>query len=187
MTFNNLYSLLFLTFVVSISSCKKDDSKTPTPTPTPIPTPTTENTWKLNSFGFERSRSFQNSTTYTNGDFFTQVVIDSKISSKNGNFKYCQLVFWYNTSTEGIYTTKSVNTLVSFTTLQYINIKCTVSDVAGKGAVYESTDTNNPVIVKKVNNSFILTTSEPITLTRTLDDGLDNSPNTLTFVCDKVN
>lgn len=187
MKLSKLYSILFLSLVLLISSCKKDDTKTPTPTPNPTPSPTTENTWKLNNFGFARSMSFQNSTTYTNGDFFTQVIIDSKISNSNGNFKYCQLVFWYNTSTEGTYTTKSVNTLVSFTTLQYINIKCTVSDVAGKGAVYESTDTNNPIIIKKVNNSFVLTASESITLTRTLDDGLANAPSTLTFVCDKVN
>lgn len=189
MKLTNLHSILFLTLVLFISSCKKDDSKTPSPspTPTPTPTPTTVNTWKLNNFGFARLRSSQNSTTYTNGDFFTQVVIDSKISTTNGNFKYCELAFWYNTITEGTYTTKSINTLVSFTTLQYMNIKCTVSDVAGNGAIYESTDTNNPVLVKKVNNSYILTASEPITLTKTKDDGLANAPSTLTFVCDKVN
>ena len=168
--------------IVTISSCSDDSSDFIIPVPEPI----TEDTWKLNDYNFWRASSVQTSTTYINGDPFTQVNIDSNISNDNASFKTCNLILWFNTSTEGNYTSKSVNTLVSMTTQKFMNIKCLVTNAAGSGATYESTDTNNTIVVTKVDNKFIVTASEPITLTKTYDDGLPNAPSTIIFKCDKV-
>ena len=175
-------SALILFSTVTIISCNKDNSKDASPLPQPI----IENNWKLNEYNFSRSTSYQNSTTYTNGNPFTQVNVDSKISNDNGSFKTCNVVFWFNTSTDGIYKAKSVDTMLNSVKLKYMNIKCMVSNAAGAGAIYESVNTNIAVTVKKVNNKFVITASEPITLNKTLDDGLVNAPTSMTFTCDNL-
>jgi len=169
-------TLLLVLTVVTIASCSKDKSDDG-----PTPPPSTDNTWKLNDFGFSRSVSSQNTTTYTNGNPFTQVNIDSKIATSNVNFKTCNIVFWFNTNTEGSYSIKSKNTVASFTTVRNMNVTCIVSNAAGAGAIYESGDTNIPVTVTKVNNKFVITATAPITVSKTLDDGLQNAPTTMTL------
>lgn len=177
-----LKSTLLLFTLITLSSCSNNDDASNSPSPQPI----NENKWKLNDYNFARSVSSQTSTTYTNGNPFIQVNVDSVISNDNGTFKTCNVVFWFNTSTEGNYTAKSTNTLVSATTLKYMNIKCIVSNAAGAGAIYESIDTDIGVIVTKVENKFVITTNEPITLNKTFDDGLPNAPVTINFTCDNV-
>ncbi len=180
-----LFSIALFT-MVQISSCSKNDS-VDAPEPTPKPTPiTSEGTWEMNSYKFERRTSLQTLTSYTNGNLFTQVNVDSKITSSNGNFKSCNVVFWFNTQSTGIYTAKSVNTLVSNTTLNYMNVKCMVTDAAGKGAIYESVDSGVEIDVKKEDGKFVITGTKEISLTKTLDDGLANAPATMTFKCNKV-
>lgn len=172
--------------LLQVSSCSKNDS-VDAPEPTPKPTPIkTEGSWKMNSYTFERRTSFQTLTSYTNGNLFTQVNVDSKITSGNGNFKSCNVVFWFNTQSTGIYTAKSVNTLASNTTLNYMNVKCMVTDAAGKGAIYESVDSSVELEVKKEDGKFVISGPKEISLTKTLDDGLANAPATMTFTCDKV-
>ena len=168
--------LLLLLTAATITSCSKNKSDD-----APTPAPGTDNTWKLNDFNFSRNISSQNSTTYTNGSPFTQVNIDSKIATSNVNFKTCNIIFWFNTSTEGTYSMKSKNTVASSATVRNMNVTCIVSNAAGAGAIYESGDTNIPVTVTKVNNKFVITATAPITISKTLDDGLQNAPATMTL------
>ena len=173
-----LKSALVFFIMVIVSSCGGSDDNTQQPI--------NENTWKLNDYNFARSTSTQTATTYTNGNPFTQVNVDSTISESNGSFKTCNVVFWFNTSTEGTYMAKSATTLSSFSTLKYMNIKCIVTNAAGLGASYESIDTDVSIIVTKVNNKFVITASQPLTLTKTYDNGLPNAPTTINFKCDNV-
>lgn len=81
---------------------------------------------------------------------------------------------------------KSKNTVASSATVRNMNVTCIVSNAAGAGAVYESGDTNIPVIVTKVNNKFVITATAPITISKTLDDGLQNAPATMTLTWTKL-
>ncbi|WP_298222577.1 hypothetical protein [Flavobacterium sp.] len=140
----------------------------------------------MNEYNFSRRVSTQTSTTYTNGKPFTQVIVDSNITNNNNNFKACSLDFWFNTSLVGTYTAKSKNTLVNYDELNYMNISCTVTDAAGKGAIYESIDSNTTVSITKADGKFIMNAPDGITLTKVFDDGLENAPTTMTFKCEKV-
>lgn len=164
-------------------SCSSDDSSNDDGS---TPLPTTENTWKMNDYNFSRRASIQTSTNYTNGRPFTQVNVDSNISNSNSTFKSCNVIFWFNTSLEGIYSVKSENTVITHDDLNYMVISCSVSDGAGHGAMYKSIDSNTAATVTKVDGRFVVTVPTAITLTKTLDDGLANAPATMTFKSNKV-
>lgn len=177
-----LKGLCTLLTLFLLHSCSSDGGNSNTPTPLPA----TENSWKMNDYNFSRRASIQTSTTYTNGRPFTQVNVDSNISNSNNTFKSCNVIFWFNTSLTGVYSVKSENTVVSFDALNYMTISCFVSDGAGHGAMYKSIDSDNSATVTKVNDKFVVTVPNAITLTKTLDDGLVNAPATMTFKSNKV-
>jgi hypothetical protein len=171
-------SFLILIAATTFLACKKDKDETPAAN--------TENTWKLSSYAFSRNFSTQTNTTYTGGQPFTMVNVDSKIADENGSFKYCNLVFWFNTSTVGDYTISSVDTLVNNVDSKYVQIKCTVSNVAGLGAVYESSHTATNLVIAQDGTQFVITANNSVSLTKTLNDGLPDAPTTVTFGCNKV-
>lgn len=173
---------IILLSAILCASCSSDSSND---TPS-TPLPSTENTWKMNDYNFSRRASIQTSTTYTNGNPFTQVNVDSNINNANNNFKTCNVVFWFNTSLEGVYSVKSENTVASFDELNYMVISCSVSDGAGRGAIYKSIDSDITATVTKADGKFLVTVPNAITLTKTLDDGLPNAPTTMTFKSNKV-
>lgn len=180
-----LKSVLAIVLFTAISSCTNSSRNDGGSFPLPIIA--AENTWSLNAYNFSRNNSTQSSVTYTNGNPFTQVNIDSNISGVNDSFKTCNVIFSFNTSTEGTYIAKSINTVASFTTLKYIRIQCLVSNTAGVGAIYESIDSNTAVIVTKINNKFIINTTEPISMVKTSsDNNLPNAPATMIFKCNNI-
>lgn len=151
----------------------------------PNPTPTTENSWSLNAYKFSRRVSSQELATTIGGKTYTLVIVDSNIAATNNNFKTCQTVFNFNTHLAGVYTVKSKNTVVA-SDLNYIYFECTVYDLAGKGAKYESSDSSVTTTVTKVNGKLIATAPNDIILTKTVNDGLENAPATIIFKCDRV-
>ncbi|WP_310556015.1 hypothetical protein [Flavobacterium sp.] len=177
-------SVLVLTAFLLFSSCSNSSDNPVVPIPI---IPVAGNSWKMNDYNFSRRISTQTLTNYTSGKPFTQVNVDSNISTTNNNFKTCNVVFWFNTHLAGVYSVKSKNTVASDVELNYMNIQCVVYDLAGKGAIYESSiDSNVSVTVEEVNGKLVITCADLITLTKTLDDGLANAPETMTFTCDKV-
>ena len=181
---NSILKLILTTFIVVLFfACSKDDNNGGAVTPSPILT--TENSWSLNSYKFSRQVSNQALETTIGGKTYTIIVVDSNISTTNNNFKVCQAVFYFNTHLPGDFTVKSNNTWAS-SDLKYMNIKCTVGDLAGKGAVYESTDSNVTTTVTKVDGKLVVTAPNEIILTKTFDDGLANAPATIIFKCDRV-
>jgi hypothetical protein len=171
-------TFLILITATTLIACKKDKEETPVAN--------TDNTWKLNNYNFSRNFSSQINTTYTGGQPFTMVNVDSKIADENGSFKYCNLVFWFNTSTSGDYTISSADTLVSNVDSKYVQIKCTVSNVAGVGAIYESSHTNTSLSIAMEGTQFVVTSKNAVTLTKTLNDGLPDAPATVSFESTKV-
>lgn len=172
------HSFLILIAATTFLACKKDKEETPVAN--------TDNTWKLSSYAFSRNFSTQTNTTYTGGQPFTMVNVDSKIADENGSFKYCNLVFWFNTSTSGDYTISNTDTLVNNVDSKYVQIKCTVSNVAGVGAVYESSHTSTALSIALDGTQFVVTSKNAVTLTKTFDDGLPDAPVTISFECTKV-
>jgi hypothetical protein len=177
-----LKTVVMLLTLVAITSCSTSSSDTIIPAPVPI----NQDIWKINDYNFITRVSTQVLSNYTNGKPFSQVNVDSNISTTNNNFKACNLIFTFNTQIAGVYTAKTQNTLFNNVDSNFMHIKCIVTDLAGKGAAYESVDSSTTINVEKVGGKFIITAANGITLTKTLDDGLVNAPTTMVFKCDKV-
>lgn len=173
---------VFIFAIMSSCSSSSDDNGS---NPNPTPTPTAENSWNLNAYKFSRRVSSQELATTIGGKTYTLVIVDSNISTTNNNFKSCQTVFNFNTHLAGVYIAKSKSTVVA-SELNYIYFECTVYDLAGKGAVYESTDSNVTVTVTKVDGKLVVTAPNEIVLTKTLNDGLENAPATIVFKCERL-
>lgn len=171
--------ILLITSAVSISCSSGDDGGTNNPQPA------NENTWTLDTNNFVRSNSTQTLTTYTSGEPFTIVNVDSNFNN-NQVFKTCNFVPTFNTSTTGTYTVKSQSTVFSNVTQKTMYIKCLVSNGLGNGAMYESIDSNLSAIVTQVDGKFVVSITEPITLTRIYNDGFVQAPQTFTLTCNKV-
>lgn len=174
-------SIFISTALFILTSCSSDNDNS-----NPNPNPSTDNTWKLDNFNYSRNVSNQTSTTYVNGNPFTIINIDSNTNNDNDSFKTCNLIITFNTSTTGNYTVKSQNTVVSNTTQKLIDIRCIVSDGLGNGASYSSIDTDLSATVTQVNDKFVITISEPVTLNRTTNNGIPQAPQNLTFRCNNV-
>ena len=172
------FALLLCISILSTSCSNSDDNGN-------NPGPTTENSWSLNSYNFSRRVCNQALETTIGGKTYTIIIVDSNVSTTNNNFKSCQAVFHFNTHLPGIFTIKSFNTWAS-SELNYMNIKCTVYDLAGSGAVYESSDSGVTATVANVDGKLVVTAGNDIVLTKTFDDGLVNAPATIIFKCDRV-
>lgn len=175
------FAFALISFLSISCSSSDDDGNQPAPTPTPV----TENSWSLDSNNYVRSNSTQTSTTYTSGEPFTIVNVDSNFNN-NVIFKTCNFIPTFNTSTVGTYTIKSQNTVFSNVTLKTMYIRCYVSNAAGSGAMYESIDSNLTATVTQVEGKFVVTITEPVTLTRILNDNFPQAPQTFTLKCNKV-
>lgn len=169
--------LVFISIVCTSCSNSNDSGNNPIPT--------AENTWSLNAYNFSRRVSNQALETTIGGKNYTIITVDSNIATNNNNFKSCQTVFYFNTHLPGAYTVKSNNTWAS-SDLNYINIKCTVYDLAGSGAIYESSDSNVTTTVTSTDSKLVVTAPNEIVLTKTADDGLVNAPATISFKCDRL-
>lgn len=165
--------------LISCSSDSSSDNNT-------TPTPSTENSWSLNSYNFSRRISAQVLSNYTDGKPFTLIDVESNIATNNNNFKACSIDFVFNTHQTGTYTVKSENAVFTNHLLPYMSIKCTVTDAAGKGAIYSSIDSSVSATVTMVNDKLVVDLPESITMNKTFDDGLENAPATMTFKCRKV-
>jgi hypothetical protein len=174
-----ILSFLFLAFLLQLTSCSKDDPKSQNPS-------TTENTWKLDSYNYTRRISTQLSETFTNGDAYIIVNIDSNIATENTPFVNCNLVISFNTSTIGDYTIKSQVTALSNTKLKNMYIQCTIGSGAGTGAIYQSVDSNLTASVTHINGKYVITIPSNITLTRTFNDGLAQAPLNFLLSCNEV-
>lgn len=176
-----IFSILLLASIF-FTSCGSDDDSGSGPSPNPTPT---ENVWRLDNYNYSRRVSDQ--TTISQGQY-TIVNIDSNIASANSPFTACNLIFTFNTvaNTFGDYTVKSQNTLFVNGTLKYVHVKCQIASGTGTGAIYESTDSAVLVNISKVNGVFIVDVPNAVTLTRTLNDGMVNPPNTVVLTAQKV-
>lgn len=179
-SFLKLVITLFIAVLFTSCSNSSDDNGS-----SQNPMQTTENTWSLNSYKFSRRVSNQELAITRGGKNYTIIIVDSNIATNNNNFKSCQTVFNFNTHLAGVYIAKSKSTVVA-SELNYIYFECTVYDLAGKGAVYESTDSNVTVTVTKVDGKLVVTAPNEIVLTKTLNDGLENAPATIVFKCDRL-
>lgn len=177
--FNSAVTVVTMLLLISCSSdSSSDDNNTPTPS--------TENSWRLNNYNFSRRISTQVLSSYTDSKPFTLIQVQSTVTTNNNNFKFCSIDFVYNTHQTGTYLVKSENTVVVDHLLPYMSIKCTVTDTAGKGAIYSSNDSALNATVTKVGDQFVIDVPESITMTKTFDDGLENAPATMNFKCQKV-
>ncbi|UPT69850.1 MAG: hypothetical protein M0D53_11985 [Flavobacterium sp. JAD_PAG50586_2] len=176
-----LKSILYLLIGSALSiSCSSDDGNQNNPPPA-----ANENTWTLDTNNFIRSNSTQTATTYTSGEPFTIVNVDSNFNN-NQIFKTCNFIPTFNTHTTGTYTVKSQNTVFSNVTLKTMYIKCFVSNGLGNGAMYESMDSDLTATVTQVDGKSVVTITEPVTLTRTYNDNFPQAPQTFTLTCNKV-
>lgn len=181
---SNLKNILILftigIFASSCSSSNDDDSGS-----FPLPEPSTENIWSLDNNSFIRSNSTQTSTTYTSGEPFTIINADSNFNN-NPVFKTCNFVTTFNTSTVGTYIVKSQTTTFQDVSQKTLYIRCFVTNGLGSGAMYESIDSNLPATITNANGNFLISIEQPITLTRILNDGFEQAPQTFTLICNKV-
>ena len=177
-----LKSVLAVIFTALFLSCSEGDGGSNTPTPQPV----YEGAWSLNAYNFTRRVSVQTLSNYGPNKPFTIVNTDSSIMTTNNNFKACNAIFTFNTQSNGVYTVQSQNKVATFDQLNYMFIKCIVTDTAGKGAIYESNNSTVAINVETINGKFAITSTNDIVLTKTLDDGLVNAPATMIFKCDKV-
>ncbi len=172
-------SFLFFIVLLQLVSCSKDD-------PMPQNSSNTQNTWKLDSYAYSRSRSVQTSVTWTGGQPYTIVNIDSEAALNNNLFVVCNFVITFNTSATGTYIVKSINTVASDVTAKTMSIQCNVTNGSGSGAIYESVDSNTTATVKQVDSKFVVSITTPVTLTRTLNDGLAQAPQNILLSCNEV-
>jgi hypothetical protein len=56
----------------------------------------------------------------------------------------------------------------------------------GSGAIYESVDSNTTATVKQVDSKFVVSITTPVTLTRTLNDGLAQAPQNFALSSNEV-
>lgn len=182
MTNSILKSFFILLIITSITTAcsSSDDSGGTTPPPS-----ANENTWTLDNNNYIRSASTQTSTTYTSGEPFTILNVDSNFNN-NAVFKTCNFIPTFNTSTVGIYTIKSQATVFSDVTQKTMYIKCMVSNGSGGGAMYESLDSNVNATVTQVDGKFVVTITEPVTISRIYVDNFPQAPQTFTLKCNKV-
>lgn len=182
----SLLKTLFVALLLGLPllSCSSSDDGGGTPI-IPTPQPVSENVWSLDNYSFTKRISAQNGSSYGNGNPFLHINVDSNVMPANGKFKTCSLNIIFNTNTEGTYLVKSQNTTVSNTAEKYLQISCTVTDMNGNGAIYDSVDTTIPATVTLVNGKFVVTINQDVTLNKVLDDDLD-APQTVTFKCNKA-
>ena len=179
---NSFLKSLFILLIISTfcTACSSSDDGDNTPPPS-----ANENTWTLDDNNYIRSNSTQNSTTYTSGEPFTIINVDSNFNN-NLVFKTCNFVPTFNTSTVGTYTVKSQATVFSDVTQKTMYIRCFVSNGSGGGAMYETTNSNVNATVTQVEGKFVVTITEPVTITRIYADNFPQAPQTFLLKCNKV-
>jgi len=175
----NIIAISVLSVLMLLTCCGKDDSS-------PQNSVTTENSWKLDSYSYSRRVSDQTSTTFTNGDPFTIIVIDSNIATANSPFVNCSFAITFNTSTVGNYSIKSQNTALTNTKLKNMSIQCTIGSGVGTGAIYQSVDSSLTATVTQADGKYVITIPSGVTLTRTVNDGLAQAPTTFVLTAEKV-
>ena len=175
-----LRSILFFLalFALSVSCSTSDNDGNGNPSQD-------ENTWKLGSTTFLRDDSLQILTNYVSGEPFTIVNVDSNFNN-NLVYKICNFIATFNTSTTGAYSVKSEDALFSDLNAKTLLVECIIGDGLGNTAKYESVDSNLAATVTQQNGEFLVTITEPITLTRVYNNGLSEAPETFTLKCNKV-
>jgi hypothetical protein len=109
-----------------------------------------------------------------------------KLPTKMGHLNIAIWCFGLIQAPAAITPFPSADTLVNNVDSKYVQIKCTVSNVAGVGAVYESSHTSTALSIALDGTQFVVTSKNAVTLTKTFDDGLPDAPATISFECTKV-